>query len=335
MQKLKFNPALYLIVFFCIFVISSCKKTTEPSTQSWDLPYFGFNAKGTLDVNEQTGFANAYFNQIPTEIKNNLAIRVTGGTLSQTTYNINWTDANINKWVQLQQTHKLRLIFVVNGNDAPINQKNLIQRWINAGAKFDFIEMMNEYYLVKYALGDTSNEEVTEKVSPQKYVDTILPNYWNQLDVFNLPYYIILAPTASGNLQIYYNAWNDIIINAIQNKYAGRKLNATLHCYQRGAGSAFDYDQINNLKTRLPTNSHLAITEAGIIDTTLNYQQAGAATIEHYKKIISRLNKGDYLLDQVLYNNSPLNNTANLSPVYNGVTPKGSLILNFVNNRLQ
>ena len=261
MKKLNFHPLLYSLLFIFIFFIASCKKNTEPVISTWDLPYFGFNAKGTLEVNEQTGFANVYFNQISKEIKNNLVIRVSGGTLAQTTYNNNWTDDNINKWVQLQQTQGLRFIFVVNGNDSPINQKNLIQRWINAGARFDFIEMMNEYYLVKYAIGDTNNEEVTEKVSPQKYVDTILPNFWNQLDVFNLPYYIILAPTATGNILSYYNAWNDTIINAIQNKYAYRKLNATLHCYVRGAGSSFDYNQISNLKSRLPAGSHLAITK--------------------------------------------------------------------------
>lgn len=324
-----------LPIIICAGIFSSCKKDNTTTAPTWDLPYFGFNAKGTLEVTEQTTFANSYFNQIPADIKENLVVRVTGGTLSQTTFNDNWTDDNINKWVQLQQAHGLRFIYVVNGNDAPLNQKNVIQRWINAGAKFDFIEMMNEYYLVKYAIGDTSNEEVTEKVSPQKYADTILPNFWNQLDIFNLPYYVILAPTASGNLQTYYNAWNDTIINAIQNKYAGRKLNATLHCYQRGAGTAFDYDQISNLKSRLPANSHLAITEAGIIDTTINYQQAGTAAIEHYKKIIPHLSKGDYLLDQILYNDLQNNNTAVLNPVYNGVTPKGALMLPFINHRLQ
>lgn len=326
---------LLFALLLLVIITGSCKKDNKPTTASWDLPYFGFNAKGTLDVDQQTLFANNYFSQISAGIKNNLAVRITGGTLSQNTFNNNWTNESIIKWVQLQQAHGLRFIFVVNGNDSPINQKNLIQRWINAGAKFDFIEMMNEYYLAKYALGDTSNEEVTEKVNPQKYVDTILPNFWNQLDAFNLPYYIILAPTSSGNLQTYYNAWNDTIINTIQHKYASRKLNATLHCYQRGAGSAFDYDQISNLKTRLPANSHLAITEAGIIDSTLNYQQAAIATIAHYKKIIARLSKGDYLLDQVLYNATQNNNTAILSPLFNGITPKGAIMLSFINNGLQ
>ena len=327
--------AFILPILISFFIFASCKKDNNPINSSWDLPYFGFNAKGSLDVAEQTNYANTYFNQIPTEIKNNMAIRVTGGTRSQYTFNSDWTDEGINKWVQLQQAHGLRFIYVVNGNDAPINQKNVIQRWINAGAKFDFIEMMNEYYLVKYAIGDTSNPEVTEKVSPQKYVDTILPNFWHQLDVLNIPYYLILAPTSTGNIQTYYKAWNDTVINAIQNKYTSRKLNVSLHLYARGAGNPFDYNQINNIKARLPQDRKLAITESGIVDNTLSSEQAGTLAVEHYKKIISHLGKGDYLLDQVLYFNVPNSNTANLSPQYNGVTPKGSLLLTFINNRLR
>jgi len=327
---------LFLIsILLFIIITNSCKKSNNPGKTRWNLPYFGFNAKGNMEVAEQTSYANSYFSQIPADIKKNLVVRVTGGKVSQTTFNDDWTDENIGTWVLLQQTQGLRLIFVVNGNDTPINQKNLIQRWINAGARFDFIEMMNEYYLLKYALGDTSNPEVTESVSPQKYVDTILPNFWSQLDVFNLPYYVILAPTTTGNLQTYYNAWNDTLINAIYNKYASRKLNATLHCYIQGAGMDFNYNQISYLKSILPASSHLAITEAGIIDSTINYQQSGTFAIEHYKKIIDRLTTGDYLLDQVLYNTSQNNNTANLNPEYNGVTPKGALMLPFINNWLQ
>ena len=335
MKNYNFNLPFFLILLISITSISSCKKTSQNPIPAWDLPYFGFNAKGTLEVAEQTQLANTYLNEIPVDIKKNLAIRVTGGTHSQITYNSSWTDDNINKWVKLQQTHGLKFIFVVNGNDAPINQKNLIQRWINAGARFDFLEMMQEYYLVKYALGDTTKKEVTEKVSAKKYVDTILPNFWNQLDVFNLPYYVILAPTGPTNLQTYYKAWNDTVINAIENKYASRKLNATVHCYSRGANIIFDYNQISNLKSRLPVGSHLAITEAGITDTTLDNQQVGIQAIEHYKKILTRLSKGDYLLDQVLYFNLQYNNTANLSPLSNGATPKGELLLTFIKNRLQ
>lgn len=327
-----------LPILFVVILIFGCKKKKildEPKKEQINLPYFGFNAKGTLDVDYQTTYADTYFNQIPTALKNNLVVRVTGGTLSQTTFNNNWTDDNISKWVQLQQRHKLRFVYVVNGNDTPINQKQLLQRWINAGAHFDFIEMMNEYYLVKYALGDTTNEEVTRKVSAQDYIDIILPDFWTQLDGFNLPYYVILAPTATGNLQTYYSDWNNTVIDAIQNKYKSRKLNATLHCYLRGAGTDFDYNQITNLKLRLPATAHLAITEAGVIDDTINYQEAGNAAVAHYKKIITYLGKGDYLLDQILYNGSQNNNTANLSTVFNGVTPKGSLILTFINNGLQ
>jgi hypothetical protein len=313
----------------------------EQDTGSWDhLPYFGFNAKGTLDVDQQTKYANDFLDQIgPAKIKKNLVVRVTAGTLSQLTFDKDWTSGMIQKWVGLQKRQGIRFIYVVNGNDTPSNQAAIIQKWLDAGAHFDFLEMMNEYYLPKYAKGDVSHREVREKISPEKYVDEILPAFWNDLDRFGLPYYLIFAPSKPGhkNSNDHLEHWNEVMENAMKNKYPGRQLNATIHLYVRGGADLddFDYGQIDRVRNMMPAGRHIAVTEAGVIDPGLTYQQAGEAALTHYRQILKHLHAGDYLLDQVLYNASRKDNTAALNPASNGETLKGKAVLQFIQRRLQ
>lgn len=146
-------------------------------------------------MDEQTAMTNALLGRITdAATRQRLVIRVTGGTISQTTYGRDWTAEMISQWVALQKKQGVRFVFVVNGNEAPADQAALIQRWLDAGAEFDFIEMMNEYYLPKFARGDRSHEAVTRAVTPESYVNEILPAYWRELDRFKLPYYVIFAP---------------------------------------------------------------------------------------------------------------------------------------------
>lgn len=311
----------------------------DPDTSAWPLPYFGFNAKGTLDVEQQTRYANAYFDQIPENIKRNMVIRVTGGTYSQLTYEKDWTPERIKAWVDLQKRQGIRFIYVVNGNDTPVDQAVVIQKWLDADASFDFIEMMNEYYLPKYAKGDLSRAEVKEVVTPEAYVNTILPDLWKALDRFNLPYYVIFAPSRRGHdaAEKIMDHWNDVVSDAIKNKYPDRQLNATIHLYLRDSADLkeFDYDQIDRLRKELPAYRHIAITEAGVINPSLSYQQAGVTAVAHYRNILKHLQPGDYLLDQILYNAGKKNNTAALNPLTNGETMKGKVILQFIQNRLR
>ena len=274
----------------------------------------------------------------PCWIKSNLAVRVTGGTSSQITFGNNWTNEAINYWVALQKQHNLRFIYVVNGNDTPANQSNLIQRWIGAGARFDFLEMMNEYYLPKFANGDTGFEEVTRMVTPEIYAKEILPDFWATLDHFNLPYYIIFAPNRPNQplAQQKMDHWNKIMVDSVITIFPHRNIHATIHLYDSGeALSNFDYNQIDSLRAKLPAGRHIAITEAGIVNENLTIQQVGTKAVEHYNNLLPHLRPGDYLLDQVLYNDGANNNTANLSPVYQGTTPKGNQLLEFINNRFR
>jgi len=299
-------------------------------------PYFGFNAKGSKDVDEQTALANNLLDQLSAPaIKNRLVIRVNGGTISQNTYGKDWTEGMIGKWAALQKKQGVRLVFVINGNDAPANQAALLQRWMDAGATFDFIEMMNEYYLPKFAKGDRSHEEVTRAITPELYVNEILPAYWKELDRFNLPYYLIFAPAKEqSGAADRSEQWNSVVAKAVNGAYRSRDLNATIHLYVRGSSlEGYDYGQIDRLRAMLPPGRHIAVTEAGIINPQLPIQQVGQLTVAHFRNIMQHLQAGDYLLDQVLYNPNAKNNTANTNP--NGITPKGTAVLNYIRGGLQ
>ncbi len=329
-----------LLMAACLQFTEGCSKssTEQQNESTLDRPYFGFNAKGLMNTSQQTIYADQYFQQVTNRFKPNMVVRVTGGTSSQITFGNDWTNGAITDWVALQKKHGLRFIYVVNGNDSPANQSLLIQRWITAGAKFDFLEMMNEYYLTKFANGDTSFDEVTKRVTPEIYARDILPDFWAALDHFGLPYYIIFAPARPDQpvAQQKMDYWNQVMIDSVMKQFPQKNIHATLHLYHNGDGiTNFDYEQIDRIRIRLPSGRHIAITEAGIVNENLSIQEVGTKAINHYKNILPHLQKGDYLLDQVLYNEGANNNTTNLSPVYQGISPKGELLLQFINNELR
>lgn len=299
-------------------------------------PYFGFNAKGSKDTAVQTARTDALLGRITDRTaRRDLVIRVSGGTISQTTSEADWTDAMIGSWVTLQRKYGVRFIYVVNGNDAPAAQAALIERWLDAGARFDFIEMMNEYYLPKFAAGDGGDPGVSRAVTPELYVNKLLPAYWRALDRFHLPYYLIFGPaTGRANAAARNEHWNEVVARAVTVTYRKRDLNATVHLYVRGGSlSGYDYGQIDRLRASLPGGRHIAVTEAGILDPGLSSRDLGRLAVTHYRDILRRLRPGDYLLDQVLFSPVPGNNTADLDR--NGITPKGTVVLDFIRGGLR
>ncbi len=320
---------------------ASAPATEATSPQQYgNRPYFGFNAKGNTDVDQQTAYADDYFSRITAPgAKSQLAVRVTGGTVSQTTKGSDWTGHAIGKWSALQQKHGFRMIYVVNGNEAPAIQAATIQRWLDAGATFDFIEMMNEYYLPKFDKGETQHEEVSRKITPELYVDEILPAYWKEMDRFHLPYYLIFAPSRDGRpgAQVRMDNWNRVVAQAMNKKYADRDLHATIHLYAFNLADigSYDYDQIDRLRAMMPNGRHIAVTEAGILDKTADMNNIGQVIRTYYRNILQHLRAGDYLLDQVLYNPAKGKNPGNLSPQRGGITPKGQAVLDFINNNYE
>lgn len=128
--------------------------------------------------------------------------------------------------------------------------------------------------------------------------------------------------------------WNRILAHALNDTYRQRDLHATVHLYVRDNNlEAFDYGQIDRLRAMLPAGRRIAVTEAGILDDTMDNEQVGRLTVAHFRNIMRHLHAGDYLMDQVLYNPSTKNNTADTTP--NGITPKGAAIVDYIRGGLK
>lgn len=290
---------------------------------------YGFNAKGSLNTIEQTTYVAAMLSGLTPALRQQLHIRVSGGTLSQKeTFGSPWTDAMMDAWIQVQEDSGVGFVYVVNGNDSPANQLAFIQRWIARGAHFSFVEMMNEYYLPKFANYDAMTmhpDEATRQVTPVDYVEEILPAYLAVLGPLDLPFFVICAPAGNPRL----DAWNEVVVGALE-AHPGWNAGVTLHLYDDGSGS-FDYDQITRLRDSLPSGTRIAVTEAGLIDESItDYEEAGRRTVAHYDEIASRLEPGDYLFDQILYSNYAADTTATLHPSAGGITAKGRAVLDWL-----
>ncbi len=88
-------------------------KQTETEDVNFELselsgkPYFGFNAKANLKTELQVNYADAFLGEIPSVARENLTIRLPGGTLSQKVYSSDFSDADIESWVSLQKSMRL------------------------------------------------------------------------------------------------------------------------------------------------------------------------------------------------------------------------------------
>jgi hypothetical protein len=283
----------------------------------------GFNAKGTVDTDQQIKFVDATFSSVAPTIVKSWTIRITGGTRSQTDYPKDWSDKQIGDWIALQQKYGFKFVYVVNGNDAPANQAAFVSKWIGMGAKFVFIEMMNEYYLQKYRVGDTSFSEVSRQVTAKQYVEEILPAFLPAFEPFRLPLFVILAPAKSGKSGENAAKWNDTVIQAMKTRFTKQRFGVTVHLYVQ-KGTALDYSQISRLRATLPARTPIAITEAGVqeYDTMSEF---AAATKTHLRAISRQLKPGDYLLEQILYKGTEDGFEGSIDP--NGLTPKGQAVL--------
>jgi hypothetical protein len=290
----------------------------------------GTNAKGTLKIDQQIAMADKYFEDFGPDLLNNFHIRLPGGTRSQRETTADWSDAQIKMWVDLQKKHNFNLIWVVNGNDPPQNQKAFIQRWMNMGGKFSFIEMMNEYYLPKYAQGKLDKAEVTRKVTAEDYAGEILEAYLPVISELNLPIFVHVAPKRTGKQGQQYAHFNSVLTKAVSGKYKSYKLGVAVHLYEKA--EPFDYGQIAELRAQLPPGTPLAITEAGNLNESILRAPKANETVAphiyaHYRKLAAQLKPGDYLIDHTLYNDYKNEGEASLHPNFKGVTPKGKAVL--------
>jgi hypothetical protein len=309
---------------------AKAKQTNPSSATSASGIKFGFNTKSSLNVPEQTEYAAKFLSMIPKDKVASMVIRIPGGTRSQEETSSDWSDAQIDAWTKLQRDFGVSFVFVVNGNDSPANQKAFIERWMSRGARFEFLEMMNEYYLNKFEKGE-SKKDVHKKVTAQKYISEILPMYVDGLNALNLPLFLILAPEKPGKAGKKMDKWNDVVMKGLE-RFKNAQLGVTIHLYERGMGG-YDYQQIQEIRDSLPAGTPIAVTEAGVLDKSVTSpEKQGELTIQHYKKIYEQLKPGDYLFDHVLYSDYKRDLMADTHPSSKGVTPKGKAVLEFINS---
>lgn len=297
------------------------------------LPKVGFNCKASYNIAQQTAYADQLFSKLNKGVLKNMVLRIPGGTRSQKDFSQDWSDEKMKLWIDLQEKYGYTMAFDVNGNDTPENQLALIRRWQKNGAKFEFLEMMTEYYLPKFSKPDLSKAEVTRRVDETIYTEEILPAFFQQLDSLNLPYFLIFAPakkSKSGAQR--YAGWNQQMIDFVKSHGGSRRFGAVLHLYQKDYTKPYDYDQIDRLREALP-HTPIAVTELGVLDRSVPVEDHAVESVSHIAAVISHLHHGDYLMDQVLYHD--YNNGSQMAdthPAYGGITPKGTAVVNYFNS---
>ncbi len=331
----------FLLFSFTALMLLVCKPLQEtvetptpvdPSVPMGSLPkiQLGTNAKATLKIDEQIAMADKYFANYGKDLMDNFHIRIPGGTRSQREVSKDWSDDKIKMWVDVQKKYGFKFVFVVNGNDSPENQKAFIQRWMNMGAKFSFIEMMNEYYLPKFAQGKLDKAEVTRKVTAEDYAGEILEAYLPVIKELGLTIFVHVAPKRTGKQGQQYAHFNQVVTKAVREKYKSYNLGVAVHLYEKA--EPFDYGQIAELRAQLPAGTTIAITEAGNLNETLLRANKANEVVAphiyaHYRKLAAQLKPGDYLFDHTLYNNYKNEGEASLHPNFKGITPKGEAVL--------
>jgi hypothetical protein len=327
------------VQYFLFLILFSCSPqnragNTEPlivTKEPKDLPFVGFNTKASLKIKQQIVYVDSIFALLSENARRNTVLRMPGGNRSQKEVAADWTDKKMNMWIDLQKKYGFRMVYCVNGNDSPQNQLNLIRRWEANGARFDFLELMSEYYLPKFSEPKLEKEEVTRQVDVESYTQEIIPAYLPYLDSLNYPYYVIFAPVKydwKGRER--YAKWNDVMVDFVNQ--SNRKYGAVLHLYTKDVDEPYDYDQIVRLRERLPEGTPFAITEMGVLDWEIPEERHIQETLKHWEQIVDRLDGSDYVMDQVLYHNYREENMmANSHPRNGGITPKGRALVELFN----
>ena len=314
------------------FLIESVQIDSEQSKEN--LPRVGFNCKASYNIVQQTAFADQLFSTLSDKVFENMVLRIPGGTRSQKDFAVDWPDQKMKLWTELQKKYGYTMVYVVNGNDTPANQLEIIRRWQKNGAEFEFLEMMTEYYLPKFSKPNLSKPEVTRRVDEKIYTDEILPAFYSHLDSLDLPYFLIFAPAKKNKMgQERYASWNDHMIDYVSQQEGNRELGVVLHLYQKDCTKPYDFAQISRLRYELPSETSIAVTELGVLDSEVPLENHPAESIEHISGVLKELNEADYLMDQVLYHDYRNGSrTADLHPIYGGISPKGKAVVEYYNS---
>lgn len=328
-------------LFECIYgkkAILAGNNNSIPNNSEFEINkkiHIGFNAKGNLDTPNQYKYVANQFARLKKENADTskIYLRLQGGSISQKSYSRDWHNNQIALWAKLQKKYKCKYIFVINFNDTATNQLKFYQRFLKAGIKFSMIELGNEQYLPKFAESKiTQYDEVTKRtanMTASKYIK-LCNTYIKTFKKYKIPFYVQFAPESENNIKLYKN-WNNSIINAINNKrFVSGNINGTIHLYERKGAGSLNVQQINNIRKKINPKIHIAVTESGVTDKkgSLSEDNYANQELELTKRILSQLQPGDTLLNQVLYTNYKTTSSAVLHPESNGLTTKGKTIIN-------
>ncbi|WP_237898384.1 glycoside hydrolase family 5 protein [Brevibacillus brevis] len=303
--------------------------------QKPDMPnvHVGFNAKGSLDIEGQSRFLREQLHAMKKQgIKTEkIWLRLQGGSISQKTYPKDWSDKDIRQWATIQKEFGVPLVFVVNFNDSPENQLKFFKRLQDHGLNFSFIELGNEQYLPKFAESEVGEfKQVTKRtaeMTPQKYIK-MSNEYIKAFTSIGLPFYVQFAPEKVD--KIITGVWNNAIAQAINDHvFLTENIHGTIHLYERDGDGSLNAKQIGEVKRLVNRPMNIAITEFGVVDKRgkLSMQQLIAQEKNLTTRILHQLEKGDLLLNQVLYTDYKEVGAAVLHPKYDGITPKGKAIM--------
>jgi len=144
---------------------------------------------------------------------------------------------------------------------------------------------------------------------------------------------LIFAPAKKTRLGAdRYAGWNEHMLDYVNNHQDPSRFGAVLHLYQKDYTQPYDYDQIDRLRESLPPHTPIAVTELGVLDEAVPLEDHPSESVRHINAVISHLQKGDYVMDQVLYHNYKNGNPmADTHPVYGGISPKGKAVVNYYN----
>lgn len=313
--------------------ISLETKSPHANTQTQIDIKAGFNAKATLSSAEQCTFVYKELKKLQTSgiHTDKIWFRLNGGTISQKTMPSDWSDYMIKEWAKLQQEFNCPYIFVVNFNDSPESQLSFYQRLKDSGIRFSAIELGNEQYLPKFSKEYTGKyEEVSKRtanMTSQKYIK-LCNEYIQSFILEKLPFYVQFAPEHEDKND--YTLWNDAIAKAINDgSFTSSNIHGTIHLYERDGSGTLDAAQITRIRNLVKAPIKLAVTEFGVADKRKNlpYEQFIKQEKELTNRIIQQLKNGDLLLNQVLYTDYKSTTAEIFHPKFNGITPKGKIMI--------
>jgi uncharacterized membrane protein YgcG len=250
-------------------------------------------------------------------------------------------------WVSLQDEFGIKIMHIINPNENATKQRALYDRWISSGAELHAAEIGSELYLPKY-VASTPDQPVGgpdggfDYVSPHltemtaiKYMEAIVPPYVEAFKDTGIPISLVTAPKKPDGTQAgeFRKQWNVDVANRIED-LGYDNLHVSYHIYETPT-DIIDFNYLDTLRALLPDGTRFFINEFGKIQDPNNSADPvvrlahAQREIEIAQDIYEKLEPGDMLMNQVLYNTASSGYGLAFNSNKDGITAKGELIFDF------